>query len=56
MKITTQDKREGGSSHGEENRGKAVKLICLGDGICQERGEGVNKWGKGAEVVKMKVE
>lgn len=34
---------------------KAGKLICLGDGMSQGRREGVNKWGKGEEVVKMKV-
>lgn len=44
MKIAAQDKREGGTRRGEENRGKGGKLICLGDGTSQGR-ERVNKLG-----------
>lgn len=39
MKITTQDKREGGCRHGEGKRGEAGKLICLGDGMIGDREE-----------------
>lgn len=48
MKIATQDKREGGCRHGEENRGKAGKLICLGDGMSQGREE--KGWINGGRV------
>lgn len=32
MKIATQDKREGGCRHGEENRGKEGRQIDLSGG------------------------
>lgn len=56
MKITTHDKREGGCRHGEENGGEAGKLICLGDGVSQQREEKwVTEWGKGEDEVKINV-
>lgn len=54
MKITTQDKREGGCRRGGKNRGVGRKIDLSGGWDEPAKGgEGVTRWGKGEWKVKM---